>query len=179
MDGRTYIKRVTEIKPVVKRNRTYKGAAGSGARFFVEPFLRSKQGCCSFAPDYSLQHGLSTVQCCRHRLHLLATAGKFKLWLIGHCTQYYEHFGVFFHINSLWPSGAIWQFRTRPALPRVMASCRTAPSHYLDNCWYIITKISNIHLKAISQGSVITSIKKVWDVITYPYLNFNGATVEI
>ena len=43
--------------------------------------------------------------------------------------------------NSLWPSDAIWQQGSRSTLVGVMACCLTAPSHYLNQCWLIISKI--------------------------------------
>ena len=35
-------------------------------------------------------------------------------------------------------SDAIWQHRTRPTLAQVMACCLTAPSHYLNQCWFLM-----------------------------------------
>ena len=52
------------------------------------------------------------------------------------------------HFNSLWPSDAIWQQGSRSTLVQVMACCLTAPSHYLNQCWLIITS-SDVHLGAI------------------------------
>ena len=43
-------------------------------------------------------------------------------------------------VNSLWPSGVTWRHRTGSTLARVMACCLTAPSHYLNQCWLIISK---------------------------------------
>ena len=43
--------------------------------------------------------------------------------------------------NSLWPSDAIWRQGSKSALVQVMACCLTAPSHYLNQCWLIITKV--------------------------------------
>ena len=43
--------------------------------------------------------------------------------------------------NSLWPSDAIWQHRCGSTLAQVMACCMTAPSHYLNQCWLIISKV--------------------------------------
>ena len=40
-----------------------------------------------------------------------------------------------FHINSLWPSDAIWRPRSGSTLAQVMACCRTVSSHYLNQCW--------------------------------------------
>ena len=43
--------------------------------------------------------------------------------------------------NSLRPSDAIWRPRTGSTLAQVMACCLTAPSHYLNQCWRIISKV--------------------------------------
>ena len=43
--------------------------------------------------------------------------------------------------NSLRPSDAIWRHRSRTTLAQVMACCLTAPSHYLNQCWLIATKV--------------------------------------
>ena len=45
------------------------------------------------------------------------------------------------NLNSLWPSDAIWWEGSRLILVQVMTCCPTAPSHYLDQCWHIITKV--------------------------------------
>ena len=44
-------------------------------------------------------------------------------------------------INSLGPSDAIWHWRTWSTLVQVIACCLTAPSHYLNQCWLIISKV--------------------------------------
>ena len=43
-------------------------------------------------------------------------------------------------VNSLWPSDVIWWQGSRSTLAQVMAHCLTAPSHYLNQCWLIISK---------------------------------------
>ena len=43
------------------------------------------------------------------------------------------------NINSLWPSDAIWQHRSWSTLAQVMACCLAAPSHYLNQCWFIVS----------------------------------------
>ena len=43
--------------------------------------------------------------------------------------------------NSLRPSDAIWRHRSGSTLAQVMACCLTAPSHYLNQCWLIISKV--------------------------------------
>ena len=42
-------------------------------------------------------------------------------------------------ITSLWPRDAIWRHRSGSTLAQVMASCLTAPSHYLNQCWLNIS----------------------------------------
>ena len=44
-------------------------------------------------------------------------------------------------INSLGPSDAIWRQTSGSTLAQVMACCLTAPSHNLNQCWLIITKV--------------------------------------
>ena len=44
-------------------------------------------------------------------------------------------------INSLGPSDAIWRWRSWSTLVPVMACCLTAPSHYLSQCWLIISEV--------------------------------------
>ena len=50
------------------------------------------------------------------------------------------HF-FFFIFNSLRPSDAIWWHRFGSTLARVMVCCLTAPSHYLNQYWLIISKV--------------------------------------
>ena len=56
-------------------------------------------------------------------------------------------------LNSLWPRNAIRRHRSGSTLAQVMACCLTAPSHYLNQCWLIISKVpwhspaGNIHWK--------------------------------
>ena len=44
-------------------------------------------------------------------------------------------------INSLGPSDAIWWQGSGSTLTQVMACCLTAPSHYLNQCWLLISKV--------------------------------------
>ena len=43
-------------------------------------------------------------------------------------------------VNSLVPSDAIWRWGSWSTLVQVMACCLTAPSHYLNQCWLIISR---------------------------------------
>ena len=53
-----------------------------------------------------------------------------KVYITG-CSDY----------NSLGPSDTIWWYRSGSTLAQVMACCLTAPSHYLNQCWLIISKV--------------------------------------
>ena len=53
--------------------------------------------------------------------------------------------------NSLGPSDAIWRWRSWSILVQVMACCLRAPSHYLNQCWLIISKV----LRHSSEGNFI------------------------
>ena len=44
-------------------------------------------------------------------------------------------------VNSLGPSDAIWRQRSGSPLAQVMSCCLTTPSHYLNQCWLIISKV--------------------------------------
>ena len=80
-------------------------------------------------------------------------------------------------VNSLWHSDAIWRQRSGSTLTQVMACCLTAPSHYLNQCWLIVMKSNDIHIKAISQEMLEPSITKICLKIKYLkfYENFPGA----
>ena len=68
-------------------------------------------------------------------------------------------------IHSLGPSDAILRWRSWSTLVQVMACCLTAPSHYLNQCWLIISKVL-WHLKLpISKARLkITFSKSHWDL---------------
>ena len=44
-------------------------------------------------------------------------------------------------LHSLWPSDAMWRQRSGSTLAQVMACCLAAPSHYLNQCWLIISEV--------------------------------------
>ena len=43
--------------------------------------------------------------------------------------------------NSLWPCGVIWRKGSRSTLAQVMAWCLTAATHYLNQCWLMISEM--------------------------------------
>ena len=48
-----------------------------------------------------------------------------------------RHLWLFY---SLWSGGAIWWIRTGSTLTQIMVCCLMAPSHYLNQCWLIISE---------------------------------------
>ena len=44
-------------------------------------------------------------------------------------------------VDSWWPSDVIWRQGSRSTLAQVMAWCRQAPSHYLNQCWLMISEV--------------------------------------
>ena len=41
--------------------------------------------------------------------------------------------------NSLWLSDTIWWYRSWSTLAQITACCLAAPSHYLNQCWLIVS----------------------------------------
>ena len=82
-------------------------------------------------------------------------------------------------INSLGPSDTIWRQRSGSTLARLMACCLTAPNHYLNQCWLIISKVE----WHSSEGKFTrdTSAINHWIIWKSRYLNchsnFPGANV--
>ena len=85
-------------------------------------------------------------------------------------------------VNSLGPSDAIWRQRSGSTLAQVMACCLTAPSHYLNQCWLIISKVSDIHLRAssqeIPQPSIIEIIWEIKGLLLYEYSTHQSNVVS-
>ena len=73
--------------------------------------------------------------------------------------------------NPLGPSDAIWRHKSGSTLAQVMTCCLTAPSHYLNQCWLIISKVE-WHLMASSQEMPQPSITEI--ICKIKYLNFHS-----
>ena len=44
-------------------------------------------------------------------------------------------------VNSLWPRDVNWRQGSGSTLAQVMACCLTTPSHYLSQCWLVISEV--------------------------------------
>ena len=66
--------------------------------------------------------------------------------------------------NSVWPSDVIWWQGSRSTLAQVMACCLTAPSHYLNQCWLIISEVlwHTPHRKCL-----YSSLKWFWNLLIW------------
>ena len=64
-------------------------------------------------------------------------------------------------VNSLRPSDVIWRQRSGSILAQVMACCLMAPSHYLNQCWFTISRSNGIHLSTSRQ-----SLKLAWKLLS-------------
>ena len=62
----------------------------------------------------------------------------------------YPWFSCWHPINSLIPDDTLWYYWTFSRLVQVMACCHQATSHYLNQCWPIISEVQQVwksHIK--------------------------------
>ena len=93
---------------------------------------------------------------------------RVSTWMAAH-RSVHVHLDIYRWVKSLRPGDAIWRQRTGSTLAEVMACCLTAPSHYLNQCWLIISKVlwpGGFHVRAISQEMPQSSIAKICLKIT-------------
>ena len=72
-------------------------------------------------------------------------------------------------INSLWPSNTIWRHKSGSKLAHVIVCCLTAPSHYLNQCWLIISKVQ-LHSSGCNFTRDVSAITEIG--LKNTYLNF-------
>ena len=77
---------------------------------------------------------------------LMGLLDWYPLNLPNHCNSFGDlymeiSFAGSRSFNSLWPSEATWRQISGSTLAQVMACCLMAPSHYLSQCWLIISNI--------------------------------------
>ena len=86
----------------------------------------------------SICESTPSTKYCQNESNLTLNARSCGHLLSGHLIIEKHVFAV---INSLRPSDAIWRRRSESTLAQVMACCLTAPSHYLNQYWLIISKV--------------------------------------
>ena len=57
---------------------------------------------------------------------------------VWRCDSWLDLYGC---VKSLWPRDAIGSHRSGSTLVQVMAWCLTAPSHYLVQCWFLLSEV--------------------------------------
>ena len=74
----------------------------------------------------------------------------------------------FIWFNSLWPSDTIWRLKSGSTLAQVMVLSLTAPSHYLNQCWLIISKVQ-WHSSGCNFTRYLShqSLKLVWKLLKF------------
>ena len=72
-------------------------------------------------------------------------------------------------VHSSWPGDAIWWHRFGSTLGQVMACCLTAPIHYQNQCWLMISsKVScGIHPRAIPQEATMNLIPNICSELNF------------
>ena len=88
-----------------------------------------------------------------------------KLWLTDTIISPWLHFStltqqIWEGFNPLWPSDTIWRCRSGSTLALVMACCLTAPSHYQNQCWLIISHVLWHSSEGIIMGNLKISISQ-------------------
>ena len=94
--------------------------------------LAQIMACCLTAPSHYLNQCWLII--CRAMCHSPTGNSTENVHESNHAFENYT-------FNSLRPSDAIWQHRSGSTSAQVMACCLTAPSHYLNQCWLIISKV--------------------------------------
>ena len=78
--------------------------------------------------------------------------------------------------NSLGPSDSTWRQRSGSTLAQVMAWCLMAPSHYLNRCWLIISKVEwdSTKSKFTRDNSAINH----WNYLYIPWICYERSFSE-
>ena len=79
--------------------------------------------------------------------------------------------------SSLWLIDAIWRHRSGSTLAEVMDWCLTAPSYYLIQCWFIIRRSYDIHLRTLPKDDLtkLISVTKLQIRFLKSHTDFTGA----
>ena len=138
---------------------------------------------------------LSRPQCVKDAIHIFASISKIMcillmgrynrercicmIWCqnsavceiteIGYCLLFESCHIKVLMLTWLWAfnnsSGVIWQHRTRSTLAQVMACCLVAPSHYLNQCWLVISVVHSSESNFTRETSAINQ-QIAWKLLT-------------
>ena len=87
-------------------------------------------------------------------------------------TWYWSSLSTTIGVNSLWPSTCttIWRDKSCSTLDQVMACCLTAPSHYLHQCWFIISEVFQHSPEGNFTGNTFDMSLKITNLRLQPHL---------
>ena len=105
----------------------------------IKLIIVSKRGPCSLWCCNLNMNILSVKKAAPNRLYLLWYTGVQHLKDIF--CQALSAIWTHSPLNSLGPSDTIWRQISGSTLAQVMAYCLMAPSHYLNQCWLILSKV--------------------------------------
>ena len=101
------------------------------------PFTRvHSEISCSCKPQWLWNRDKRTVEIMEIKIINSLAPRKFK-----HKHYYHNRVVHMILFNLLRTSDAIWQHRSGSILVQVMTWCHQAPSHYLSQCWLIISEV--------------------------------------
>ena len=108
-------------------------------------------------------------------------SGNFNNYLTSHWIRWeYLLVNSQVLVDSLWPSDTIWRHKYGSTLAQVMACCLTAPSHYLNQCWLIISKASSIHLSEILQEiQRLSDTEITWKITFLKFVQISQGAKEL
>ena len=108
-------------------------------RYPSKTVLKSHEG--SFAHNLFCRCPIIWKFCTEHDNDADMICAKFQNYWTTEMDVMEEPNFARFEFNSLWPRDVIWRQESRLTLVQLMACCLTAPSHYLNQCWLVITKV--------------------------------------
>ena len=109
---------------------------------------------------YSVSETGRSLICCFAACLVPVCGFDWKLWIHSESSETGKT------INSLCPSDTIWRQRSGSTLAQVMPCCLTAPSHYLNQCWLIISEVQvtfilgQFHKRCLKHQS----LKSIWNL---------------
>ena len=106
--------------------------------------------------QYCLQSGGHVVQVSRFQTHF-----PWSIIIIQTGLQELTRYSSISRINTLGPTDAIWRHKAWLTWVQVMACCLTAPSHYLNPHWLIISEFL-CHLPEGSSTGNVQYLYLIW-----------------
>ena len=78
----------------------------------------------------------------------IAVSSVYKTWRLNGQAYFQANDNA---CTSFWPNDALWRRRSGSTLAQVMACCLTATSHYMNQCWFITSRVPRNY----SEGNIV------------------------